>query len=198
MKKITLILTALFAAGTIYAQNITKEQQDSLLNLMMDPTYWDRIQLGEVVFKSSQPKTHVQDDAMRTIIIGSALEKAGSATDALDKIPMLEVEKGKAPEVAGRGAAEVYINGRKVQDMNELDRLRSRDIQYVDVVTTPDARYSSSTKAVVRIQLKNFAHHAHHQSRCLQPIPHRPPHYWRMEPQMESLPVVPELPEADN
>ncbi|MCF0218268.1 MAG: TonB-dependent receptor [Muribaculaceae bacterium] len=154
MKKITLILTALFAAGTIIAQDIAKEQQDSLLNLMNDSTYWDNIQLGEVVVKSSLPKTRVKDDAMRTTVTGSVLEKAGSATDALNKIPLLKAEKGGVPEVTGRGAAEVYINGRKVQDMNELDRLRSDDIQYVDVVTAPGARYSASTKAVVRITMK--------------------------------------------
>ena len=154
MKKIVLFATALFAAGTIIAQDIAKEQQDSLLNLMNDSTYWDNIQLAEVVVKSKLPSTRVKDDAMRTTITGSVLEKAGSATDALNKIPMLKAEKGEAPEVVGRGAAEVYINGRKVQDMNELDRLRSEDIQYVDVVSTPGARYSASTKAVVRITVK--------------------------------------------
>ena len=161
MKKIVLFATALFAAGTIIAQDnavaqdiAVDQQPESLYNMMNDSTYWDNIMLGEVVVKSSLPKTRVKNDAMRTTISGSVLEKAGSATDALNKIPSLKAEKGAAPEVAGRGAAEVYINGRKVQDMKELDRLRAEDIQYVDVVSTPGARYAATTKAVVRITTK--------------------------------------------
>ena len=57
-------------------------------------------------------------------------------------------------KVLGRGDAEVYINGRKVLDMKELSRLRSDQIQHVDVVQNPGARYAASVKAVVRITLK--------------------------------------------
>ena len=57
-------------------------------------------------------------------------------------------------KVLGRGDAEVYINGRRVQDMKELSRLRSDQIQHVDVVQNPGARYAASVKAVVRITLK--------------------------------------------
>jgi hypothetical protein len=57
-------------------------------------------------------------------------------------------------KVQGRGDAEVYINGRRVQDIKELSRLRSDQIQHVDVVQNPGARYAASTKAVVRITLK--------------------------------------------
>ena len=46
------------------------------------------------------------------------------------------------------------INGRRVQDMKELSRLRSDQIQHVDVVQNPGARYAASTRAVVRITLK--------------------------------------------
>ena len=82
--------------------------------------------LSEVVVKGQLPKTHAKGDAMRTTSV----------------------------TVLGRGDAEVYINGRKVQDLNELSRLRSDQIQHVDVVQNPGARYKASTKAVVRITLK--------------------------------------------
>ena len=110
--------------------------------------------LIEVVVKSQLPKTHAKGDAMRTTVAGTILEKAGTVSDALSKIPSLEAERDGAVKVLGRGDAEVYINGRRVQDNSELSRLRSDQIQHVDVVQNPGARYAASTKAVVRITLK--------------------------------------------
>ena len=110
--------------------------------------------LSEVVVKGQLPKTHVKGDAMRTTVAGTILEKAGTVSDALSKIPSLEAERDGGVKVLGRGDAEVYINGRKVQDMKELSRLRSDQIQHVDVVQNPGARYAASVKAVVRITLK--------------------------------------------
>ena len=114
----------------------------------------DAQMLGEVVVKSQLPKTLVKGDAMRTTVAGTILEKAGTVNDALSKIPSLEAERDGAVKVLGRGDAEVYINGRRVQDNSELSRLRSDQIQHVDVVQNPGARYAASTKAVVRITLK--------------------------------------------
>lgn len=152
-KYATTLVLALAAAQTLHAQDVTT-QQDSLLTMMNDSAYWKNIDLDEAVVKSTLPKTRVKGDAMRTIVSGSILEKAGTLTDVLGKIPTLKAEKGSGVEVFGRGAAEVYINGRKVMDMNELDRLRSEDIQSVDVISNPGARYAAETKAVVRITMK--------------------------------------------
>ena len=110
--------------------------------------------LSEVVVKGQLPKTHVKGDAMRTTVAGTILEKSGTISDALSKIPSLEAERDGGVKVLGRGDAEVYINGRRVQDMKELSRLRSDQIQHVDVVQNPGARYAASVKAVVRITLK--------------------------------------------
>lgn len=110
--------------------------------------------LKEVVVKGQLPKTHVKGDAMRTTVAGTILEKAGTLTDALTKIPSLDAEKDGGITVLGRGAAEVYINGRRVQDLSELSRLNSDQVLHVDVVHNPGARYAASTKAVVRITLK--------------------------------------------
>ena len=110
--------------------------------------------LGEVVVKGQLPQTHAKGDAMRTTVAGTILEKAGTVSDALSKIPSVETERDGAVKVLGRGDAEVYINGRRVQDNSELSRLRSDQIQHVDVVQNPGARNAASTKAVVRITLK--------------------------------------------
>ena len=133
-------------------------QNDSL---SMDSTLWynQTQQLDGLAFSEGGqgvgiPKTRVKGDAMRTTVAGTILEKAGTLSDALSKIPSLEAERDGAVKVIGRGDAEVYINGRRVQDMKELSRLRSDQIQHVDVVQNPGARYKAAVKAVVRITLK--------------------------------------------
>lgn len=123
---------------------------DGLIVKMNEAT----LMLGEVIVKSQLPKTRVKGEAMRTTIEGTILEKAGTVADALARVPSLEAERDGGVKVLGRGDAEVYINGRKVQDMSELSRLRSDQIQHVDVIQNPGARYAASTKAVVRITLK--------------------------------------------
>lgn len=125
-------------------------------SISTDTTMWfnQTQELSGVVVKGRLPKTRVKGDAMRTRVAGTILEKAGTISDALSKIPSLEAERDGGVKVLGRGDAEVYINGRRVQDMKELLRLRSDQIQHVDVVQNPGARYAASTKAVVRITLK--------------------------------------------
>ena len=152
MKKVILRLFPMMAAIMI-SLTASAQMNDSIST---DTTMWfnQTQQLGGVVVKGRLPKTRTKGDAMRTTVAGTILEKAGTVSDALAKIPSLEAERDGAVKVMGRGEAEVYINGRRVQDIKELTRLQSDQIQHVDVVHNPGARYAASTKAVVRITLK--------------------------------------------
>jgi hypothetical protein len=149
-KIVTDINQGLFKVTSVGYQTLYINAGDGLTIQMKEDTQL----LSEVVVKGQLPKTHVKGDAMRTTVAGTILEKAGTVSDALSKIPSLEAERDGAVKVLGRGEAEVYINGRKVQDITELSRLRSDQIQHVDVVQNPGARYAASVKAVVRITLK--------------------------------------------
>lgn len=113
----------------------------------------DSRMLGEVTVKGELPKTRLKGDAMITTVAGSVLERAGTAENLLDKIPNVTAKDGEVT-VFGRGAAEVYINGRKVRNSSELDQLSSDNIRQVEVVSNPGARYDASVKAVVRIVTK--------------------------------------------
>ena len=140
----------IMAALMIIMTSAADAQTEKKLTNFNDTTFT----LNEVTVKSSLPKSRVKGDAMRTIINGTILEKAGKATDVLNRIPQLKADKDGGVEVFGRGGAEVYINGRKVQDLKELTRISSEQIMSVDVIQNPGARYAASVKAVVRIQLK--------------------------------------------
>lgn len=113
----------------------------------------ETIMLKGVTVKSNLPKTYIRNDAMVTYVTGTILEKSGTTEDLLNNIPLVDVSDGNV-EVFGRGAAEIYINGRKLQDNTELQQIASENIRYVEVVNNPGARYQASTKAVIRIKTK--------------------------------------------
>ena len=99
--------------------------------------------LGEVVVKSDLPKTRLKGEGMVTGVGGTILEHAGTIERLLDRIPNVSARNGEI-EVFGRGTPELYINGRKVRDKSELDRLSADNIKDVEVITNPGARYDAS------------------------------------------------------
>ena len=111
--------------------------------------------LGEVVVKSSMPKTILKNGGMTTTIVGSVLEKAGTMENLLDRIPNVSAQNGSI-KVFGRGEPVIYINGRQMRDKSELDHLHSDNIKSVEVITNPGVRYAASTKAVIRITTKKI------------------------------------------
>ena len=111
----------------------------------------DKQLLGEAVVQAVMPKTKLTGEGLATSVHGSVLENAGTARDVLGKVPGLI--KGKDGfEVIGKGAPQVYINGRKMTDATELDRILSHEIQSVEVINNPGAQYDATVRAVVRIR----------------------------------------------
>lgn len=110
-------------------------------------------ELGEVVVKASRPTTTMKGNALVTDVEGSPLAIAGTANDVLARVPMV-VDNGGALEVFGKGAPEIYINGHKVNDLQELAQLNSQDMKNVSVITNPGAAYAANVKSVILIRTK--------------------------------------------
>ena len=111
----------------------------------------DQTMLNEIVVKGQMPKTKLTGNSMMTTIQGTVLGHSGTAKEMLAKVPGMTL-KGEELEVLGKGTPVVYINGRKMQDKDELKRLRSEEIQSVEVITNPGAQYDATISAVVRIK----------------------------------------------
>ena len=107
--------------------------------------------LEGAVASAVMPKTKLTGEGLQTNVRGSVLENAGSANDVLAKTPGL-IKSQNGLEVIGKGSPMVYINGRRVSDVSELDRLQSNEIQSVEVITNPGAQYDATVRAVVRIR----------------------------------------------
>lgn len=106
--------------------------------------------LDEIVVNGSRPVVKLKTDGLQVVIAGTYLANAGTALDMLGKMPFVS-NTGSELEVFGKGAPIVYVNGRHVRDLSELDLLASSEIKSVDVATSPGARYDSSVNAVIRI-----------------------------------------------
>lgn len=107
--------------------------------------------LGEAVVKGFMPKTKLTGNSMITTIQGTVLGNAGTAHEMLSKVPGMTQRDDKL-EVIGKGAPVFYINGRKVQDVDELKSLHSDEIHNVEVITNPGAIYEATVSSVVRIR----------------------------------------------
>ena len=109
--------------------------------------------LGDVTVKSSLPKSKLKNGAVITTVAGSILEKTGNIYNLLDRIPNVTTQNGKI-NIFGIGEPVIYINGKKVRDNTELDRLNPDEISTVEVKQNPGAQYASNVKAVIRINTK--------------------------------------------
>lgn len=147
MKRLALV--ASFCGITItqmMAQNINGEQ-------ISDTTLFDKFskELGEVVVKAHLPQYKKTHEGLLTNVAGTVLSKMGTAEDVLKHVPSI-VKKKDGYEVVGKGTPIIYINGRKMQDICELDNIKSSDIKSVEVIQNPGAAYDASVNAVIKIK----------------------------------------------
>ena len=111
----------------------------------------DTAMLEGATIQAVMPKTKLTGEGLQTNVRGSVLENAGNANDVLAKTPGL-IKGQNGLEVIGKGSPMVYINGRRVTDASELNRLQSNEIQSIEVITNPGAQYDATVRAVVRIR----------------------------------------------
>ncbi|MBO6096877.1 MAG: outer membrane beta-barrel protein [Bacteroidales bacterium] len=111
----------------------------------------DAAMLQAASVQAIMPKTKLTGEGLQTAVRGSVLENVGTANDVLANTPGL-MKGQNGMEVIGKGSPLVYINGRKVTDATELNRLQSNEIQSVEVITNPGAQYDATVQAVVRIR----------------------------------------------
>lgn len=107
--------------------------------------------LKGVEVKASRPMVERRGSTIVANVAGTPLSMMGSAADMIGSLPFVTGD-GDNFSVIGRGGAEIYINGRKVRDTNELGQLRATEIQQAEIIMNPGARYSSDVGAVIRLK----------------------------------------------
>ncbi|MBR2083382.1 MAG: TonB-dependent receptor, partial [Muribaculaceae bacterium] len=113
----------------------------------------DATMLGEVVVKGQRPAFKLTTEGLKTEVENTLLSKVGPAKAVLENLPGVQRKKDGI-EVFGKGTPLIYINGRKLQNQTELDQISSEDIQSVELITNPGAKYDATVGSVILIKTK--------------------------------------------
>ncbi|NCI49638.1 TonB-dependent receptor [Sediminibacterium roseum] len=116
--------------------------------------------LGNVTVTSRKPMVEVKADKM-VVNVESTINAIGSdALELLRKSPGVSVDKDDNLGLAGKTGVQVYIDGRPSplggQDLaNYLKTLQSSQIESIELITNPSARYEAAGNAgIINIKLK--------------------------------------------
>ena len=106
-----------------------------------------------VVVTGERPKVQLQGNSLVMNVEGTVMERMGTAEDVLSRVPTIS-KKGDVFEILGKGVPLIYLNNRKLTDLQELKNIQSDNIKSVEVIQNPGARYDASVNAIIIIHTK--------------------------------------------
>ena len=109
-----------------------------------------------VVVTGERPKVQLQGNSLIMNVEGTVMERMGTAEDVLSRVPTIS-KKGDVFEILGKGVPLIYLNNRKLTDLQELKNIQSDNIKTLEVIQNPGARYDASVNAVIIIHTKRTA-----------------------------------------
>ena len=127
--------------------------QPNVGTIRMQP---DNYTLNGVVVQGERPKVQLQGNSLMMNVEGTVMERMGTAEDVLTRVPMI-AKRGEGFEILGKGVPLIYVNNRKLNDLQELRNIQSDLIRSVEVIQNPGARYDASVNAVIIIRTKRAA-----------------------------------------
>lgn len=143
VRKLIPFIAAIFIS--VSAQGQSQAPTDSLAQ-----------QLQEVIVTARQPATRLVGSTLVSTIPGTALADLGTALDVLAQLPMIHVTDGEV-SVTGKSNVEVYIDGRPLRDISELQHMLSSNLRKVELLMAPGAAYASTTGVVLHLTTRrNF------------------------------------------
>ena len=112
--------------------------------------------INGVVVTGERPKVQLQGNSLVMNVEGTVMERMGTAEDVLSRVPTIS-KKGDVFEILGKGVPLIYLNNRKLTDLQELRNIQSDNIKNIEVIQNPGARYDASVNAVIIIHTKRAA-----------------------------------------
>ena len=96
------------------------------------------------------PSIKLENGKLKVNIQHTVLANTGNSIEVLSLLPFIN-RTSEGVSVIGRGTPLIYIDNRKVQNMDDLQKLSSDEIKRVEVDLHPGAEYGNNIRAVIRI-----------------------------------------------
>ena len=119
--------------------------QSKVGTIRMQP---DNYKLNGVTVKGHRLLYTPTERGLQVSVLGTPLEQFGSVTEMLTHLPLMMSDG----TIAGHGKPEIYINNKKVRDIQELDRLHADEILSAEIITNPGAEYGAEITSVIRLK----------------------------------------------
>lgn len=142
MKQNLILLLVPFTCFPVFPQSVNNA--DSVAKA-------DEQFLKEVVVTENIAPYKLSKGGVSMRIKGTPLSDAGTCFDVLAQMPGIRTDEGNI-EIIGKGSPQIYINGRRMLDRSELERMSSKDIQSVEILSNPGAKYGADVKSVILIK----------------------------------------------
>ena len=113
----------------------------------------DNYTINGVVVHGERPKVQLQGNTLVMNVEGTVMGQMGTAEDVLSRVPTIS-KNGEGYEILGKGTPLIYLNNRKLTNLNELRNIQSDQIRNIEVVQNPGARYDATVQAVIVIRTK--------------------------------------------
>jgi len=113
----------------------------------------ETLTINGIEVTGERPKVQLQGNALVMNVEGTVMERMGTAEDVLSRVPTIS-KKGDVFEILGKGVPLIYLNNRKLTDLQELKNIQSDNIKSVEVIQNPGARYDASVNAIIIIHTK--------------------------------------------
>lgn len=107
--------------------------------------------LQGVTVKGNVPAIIAKGTSLIVNVNGTTLSRLATAKDVLLHVPGV-IRRNDELEVIGKDAPLIYIDGHKLRNKNELERLSAENIKSVELITSPGAEYDASVNAVLKIK----------------------------------------------
>ncbi|SFN42555.1 Outer membrane receptor proteins, mostly Fe transport [Algoriella xinjiangensis] len=148
-------------AGTlIYTQEVVVVQNKDIGVIIVPKT--ENVTLTEVAVTGQKKLIEKKVDRLVFNVDQAEGAKGGNALDALKLAPRIKVDESTdAISIIGKGSISVMINDRLMQMdatqlANYLKTIRTEDIDKIEVITNPPAKYDASgNSGIINIVLKN-------------------------------------------